>query len=262
MPDPRRAFTTLVGMHLSELRGQFVPMLLFTLVLPLAFAAGLHALLSPQSAFAAIGVDESSQGAFIVSASTVATLLGITWVVLPQQFAQMKAAQRFGFFAGFAVGRGTYLLAVLVSYAIATLPGVLSVSEAMVIALHVPLNVSLASLAVVPLGFIALAATGGALGLARLSTAAITAISTSAYFVALGVLAALAIGATGAAHTLVLLFPPSQAADLLTATLTHLGTSTPAPDVAGLGLYAVGGAYLTYRSLPWRVGATQPQSGG
>ena len=268
MLEPRRAFTALVGLHLRELRGQFVALVIFTLALPLAFAAALNALTTltpsfmPGSQAAVVDpVAASERASLILVPTLVMALLGVAWVVLPQQLARMRATQQFGFFAGFAVGRVTYLLALLATYAIAALPGLLVVPAVVAIALRVPLSLSPVLIIVVPLVFVALAATGGALGLARLGEGALTALSTALYAVALGGLWLLAAGLGGTFHTLVLLIPAALAADLLTATLPHLGTSAVTLDVLGLILYAAGGGYLVYRLLPWRVGTTQPQVG-
>ncbi|MBA3826505.1 MAG: ABC transporter permease [Ktedonobacterales bacterium] len=272
MPEPRRAFTALVGVHLRELRSQLAPLLIFTVLLPLALAAALNAmptLVPPyapgnQPSTLDLAATTSERGAFILAAALMATLLGIAWGVLPQQLAQMRNQHQFDFFAGFPVGRVTYLLALLVAYAIVALPGVLLVPTLTALALKATVSANPAFLIVVPLCFLALTTTGGALGLARLSTATTVALSAALYLLGVGVLGLPATGSLGgAAHTLAFLSPATLATDLLNATLPHHGgTSALVLDGVGLGLYTAGAAYLVQRLLPWRVSALQPQTGG
>jgi hypothetical protein len=258
MPEPRRAFTTLVGLHLRDLRGHFVGLLLFTLVVPLAFALGVHVLPNLTTITTSQTTDAGSS--LSLPLGVVAALLGCAWVVLPQQFAHMREARQFNFFAGYAVGQGTYLLAVLTAYACAALPGVLLVPTLASYALHEQFTLRPALLAEVPLGFLALAATGGVLGLLRISAAATTALTTALYFGALGLLALLSLGITGNAHTLALLAPSSLAGDLLSTTTLQGNTNAVVADVVGLIVYSAGGGYLVTRLLPWRVNAAQPQT--
>jgi hypothetical protein len=257
MPEPRRAFNTLVGLHIRELRGQFVGLLLFTLVVPLAFTLAVHAL--PQL----IGITTNPAPETNISPSlplgVVAALLGCTWVVLPQQVAHMRETRQFNFLAGYAIGQGTYLLAALTAYALAALPGVLLVPTLAAYALHEHFTVHPTLLAEVPLGFLALTATGGMLGLLRMSIAATTALTTALYIGALGLLTLLSFGITGTPHTLALLAPSSLASDLLSATSFQQPTNSVVADVVGLLIYSVGGGYLVVRLLPWRANATQTQ---
>ena len=271
MPEPRSAFTTLVDLHLRGLRGQIGALMVYTLALPLALAAALNTISPLASPFApgslpsvtepiAPGMPDAMRAALVIAPALVVALLGASWVVLPQMIARMREREQFHFFSSFAVGRVTFVLALLAAYAIATLPGAVLVPLTISYVLKVTPHPSLWLVVALPLAFVGLAATGMCLGLLRLAHAASAAVSTAAYVVTLGALWLLGNGTEGVAHTLLLLLPGSLASDLFIATAPHAGVTATALDVVGLLLYAAGGGYLAYRLLPWRVEAAAPQT--
>jgi ABC-2 type transport system permease protein len=244
MPEPRRAFATLLMMQLTQLRGAFVEIVLATLVLPLGLVAALTAF-----PFATT----PAQQALLLGASGVLPLAGIALLVVPGQIAHFREQGNISFFASFPVNRVSLLLAWLVAYGLVALPGVALIPLWTMHQLHVPYAFSFGLLVPLVLVYVTLAAIGACLGLAGWRHMAAAGAGVLSYAVSLfGLLFLTVTHPLPLAHTLATLLPATLATDLNAAAFPQNGTHAIATSVLLLLLYAAGFSYLAFRLLPWR----------
>jgi hypothetical protein len=248
MPDARTAFRPLVSMHLRALRGQFAAIMLATVVLPLGIIAALDA--SPL-----VGVP--LQRTNILALSPLLPLLGMAFLVIPPHLARMRESGQMRFFAALPIHRGVLLRSLLMTGALAVLPGVVLTTIWAMDLLHDQALLAVLPLLALVVAALPLAPLGACIGLVGLRQGTAMVWGVCAYAASVGSLIVLiaAKHLTPAAHNLATILPGSLGSDLVAAFLPLSGSRSVGSDLLGLLLYAGGAAYLAFRLVPWRIAA-------
>ncbi len=245
MLDGRHAFRPLLQMQWRALRGQRLAITLATLALPL----GIITALSDSPLQAAL-----LQRTEIVALSPVLPMLGMAFLVMPPFLARMREQRQILFYATLPIGRLVFLRALLASFTLAALPGIVLAPLLALSLLQVKATFLVGYLLGIVLIGLPLAALGAALGLSGLRQTAATAWGMAAYVVSVGALVLLAASPhlPNTLYNLAFMLPASRGSDLLAAFLPFDGQRQVAGDLLALILYAAGAGFLAYRLLPWR----------
>ncbi len=151
-------FATLLRMQLARVRTSWRPYLIVSSAMPLGIAVLLRAIMD-RGQVAAFGEQ-------IVAGSAVLAIAMTAVVMLAQRVASLRESGGLDFYASLPVKRDTLILAILVSFAIFSLPGTIIVSLLGAMLFDLSLAALWAALPVWALGSFALAGLGVAVGLA------------------------------------------------------------------------------------------------
>lgn len=151
-------FTTLLQMQLARVRTSWRPYLIVSSAMPLGIAVLLRAIMDPKQ------VDQF--GEQIVAGSAVLAIAMTAIVMLAQRIASLKESGGLDFYSSLPVKRWMLVLAILVSFAIFSLPGTIIVSVLGAMLFDLSLTALWAAVPVWALGSFALAGLGVGVGLA------------------------------------------------------------------------------------------------
>lgn len=151
-------FTTLLRMQLARVRTSWRPYLIVSSAMPLGIAVLLRAIMDPKQ------VDQF--GEQIVAGSAVLAIAMTAIVMLAQRIAALKESGGLDFYSSLPVKRWMLVLAILVSFAIFSLPGTIIVSVLGAMLFDLSLTALWAAVPVWALGSFALAGLGVGVGLA------------------------------------------------------------------------------------------------
>jgi ABC-2 type transport system permease protein len=151
-------FTTLLRMQLARVRTSWRPYLIVSSAMPLGIAVLLRAIMDPKQ------VDRF--GEQIVAGSAVLAIAMTAIVMLAQRIAALKESGGLDFYSSLPVKRWMLVLAILVSFAIFSLPGTVIVSVLGAMLFDLSLTALWAAVPVWALGSFALAGLGVGVGLA------------------------------------------------------------------------------------------------
>ncbi len=248
MPDAHTALRPLVSMHLLALRGQFLTIVLATIVLPLGISAALIA--APLTA-------TPLQRTNVLALSPLLPLLGMAFLVIPAHLAHMREAGQMRFFAALPIHRGVLLRSLLLVAALAVLPGVVLASVGVMDLLHNRALLGVLPLLALVVAALPLAPLGACIGLAGLRQGAATAWGMFAYAVSVGglIVHIAANHLTPTVNHLTAILPGALGSDLIAAFLPLSGPRSVPADLLGLLAYAGAAGYLAFRLVPWRIEA-------
>jgi ABC-2 type transport system permease protein len=151
-------FTTLLRMQLARVRTSWRPYLIVSSAMPLGIAVLLRAIMDPRQV--------EQFGEQIVAGSAVLAIAMTAIVMLAQRIAALKESGGLDFYSSLPVKRWMLVLAVLVSFAIFSLPGTIIVSVLGAMLFDLSLTALWAAVPVWALGSFALAGLGVGVGLA------------------------------------------------------------------------------------------------
>ena len=151
-------FTTLLRMQLARVRTSWRPYLIVSSAMPLGIAVLLRAIMDADQV--------EAFGEQIVAGSAVLAIAMTAVVMLAQRIAALKESGGLDFYASLPVKRGMLILAILVSFAIFSLPGTIIVSVLGAMLFDLSFTALWAAVPVWALGSFALAGLGVAVGLA------------------------------------------------------------------------------------------------
>jgi ABC-2 type transport system permease protein len=151
-------FTTLLRMQLARVRTSWRPYLIVSSAMPLGIAVLLRAIMDPKQV--------EQFGEQIVAGSAVLAIAMTAIVMLAQRIAALKESGGLDFYSSLPVKRWMLVLAVLVSFAIFSLPGTIIVSVLGAMLFDLSLTALWAAVPVWALGSFALAGLGVGVGLA------------------------------------------------------------------------------------------------
>lgn len=149
-------FKVLLWMQLARVRTAWRPYLIVSSAMPLGIAVLLRAVMDPDQ------VDRF--GRQIVGGSAVLAIAMTAVVMLAQRVASLKESGALDFYSTLPVGRGAVVAAVLISFAIFSLPGTVIVVLLGSLLFHLSLAALWTAVPVWLLGSFALAGVGAAIG--------------------------------------------------------------------------------------------------
>lgn len=117
--SPTERFRVLLSIQMSRLRTSWRPYLIVSSVMPLGIAVLMRAVMEPQQ------VRESGQQ--IVAGSVVLAIAMTAIVMLAQRMASLKESRAIDYYSTLPVSRGAVVAAVLLSFAVFSLPGTIIV---------------------------------------------------------------------------------------------------------------------------------------
>ena len=151
-------FATLLRMQLARVRTSWRPYLIVSSAMPLGIAVLLRAIMDADQV--------EAFGEQIVAGSAVLAIAMTAVVMLAQRIAALRESGGLDFYASLPVKRGMLILAILVSFAIFSLPGTIIVSVLGAMLFDLSFTALWAAVPVWALGSFALAGLGVAVGLA------------------------------------------------------------------------------------------------
>lgn len=250
MPERPRVFFSLLAVRLLQWRGEWLSVLLVTLVLPLGLVTALTAF-----PFATTPATR----ALLIAASSLLAMLGLALLLLPGQVARMRVGGQVHFFAAFPIDRAGLLASWLVADALVALPGTLLAPMWAAYQVRSTMGITVGQLFAWLLTSVGVLALGNCLGLARLRPSAAQAGGVALFgAMLLGVLMLAVRHPLPWAHLLGVLLPASLGADLAAAALPLSGGHLVVTDFLLLLIYAVGFVWLANRLLPWRAASPAP----
>ncbi len=151
-------FVTLLRMQLARVRTSWRPYLIVSSAMPLGIAVLLRAIMD--------GGQVAAFGEQIVAGSAVLAIAMTAVVMLAQRIASLRESGGLDFYESLPIKRSTLILAILVSFAIFSLPGTIIVSVLGAMLFELSFTALWAAVPVWALGSFALAGLGVAVGLA------------------------------------------------------------------------------------------------
>lgn len=151
-------FVTLLQMQLARMRTSWRPYLIVSSAMPLGIAVLMRAVMTPGQV--------AENGQEIVAGSAVLAIAMTAVVMLAQRVASMRESGVLDFYATLPVGRAPLIAAVLISFAVFALPGMLIVATLGAVMFDLSLAGLWVAIPVWLLGSFALAGLGVAIGLA------------------------------------------------------------------------------------------------
>ena len=151
-------FATLLRMQLARVRTSWRPYLIVSSAMPLGIAVLLRAVMEPDQV--------ERFGKQIVAGSAVLAIAMTAVVMLAQRVASLRESGGLDFYSTLPVRRSMLILAILISFAIFSLPGTIIVAGLGALLFDLSLTALWAAVPVWALGSFALAGLGVAVGLA------------------------------------------------------------------------------------------------
>ncbi len=155
--SPAERFVVLLRMQLARVRTSWRPYLIVSSAMPLGIAVLMRAIMTPSQV--------AEFGEQIVAGSVVLAIAMTAVVMLAQRIASLKETGALEFYASLPVTRGAVIAAVLISFAIFSLPGTVIVTLLGAQLFDLSLAALWAAVPVWALGSFALAGLGVAIGL-------------------------------------------------------------------------------------------------
>lgn len=238
-------FRLLLFIQLLEMRTLWVVTLIFSSVIPFVMVFGLGAMGSGQSTGGLV---------YIVTGSTIVTLVTLGVVSLSQEMSSMKLQGIFLYYASLPISKGSLLAAVLIARLIMQLPGVAIIIIGGNFIYHLHLQANPLTFLVLLLSLLSLSGVGGAMGLA-LPSQIVPILASVTLF---GILFAAPVLIPFTRFPLFLgwiglLLPPTYAADALRGTLAGANTFPLPLDIGMLLLSTLLSFWLIVRGVKWKL---------
>ncbi|GCE14623.1 ABC transporter permease [Tengunoibacter tsumagoiensis] len=152
-----KEFSLLFLIQMLEMRVFWIVTVLFSLIVPIVMVLGLGSMGSGQN---------HSGLLYIVTGSTVVSLVTLGIVSLSQEMAQMKIQGQFLYYASLPISKMSLLIAVLISRLLIQLPGILVILFGGNFLYHLGFNTSIWTFIIIFLALFSLSGVGGVIGLA------------------------------------------------------------------------------------------------
>ncbi len=152
-----KEFQLLFLIQILEMRVFWIVTVLFSLIVPIVMVLGLGSM----------GNGQNHSGLlYIVTGSTVVSLVTLGIVSLSQEMAQMKIQGQFLYYASLPISKISLLIAVLISRLLIQLPGILVILFGGSFLYHLDFNITIWTFIIILLALFSLSGVGGVIGLA------------------------------------------------------------------------------------------------
>lgn len=238
-------FRLLFLIQILEMRVFWVVTVLFSLIVPVVMVLGLGSMGSGQNHAGLL---------YIVTGSTVVSLVTLGIVSLSQEMAQMKIQGQFLYYASLPISKMSLLAAVLISRLLIQFPGILVILLGGNFLYHLGFHIDVLVFVIIFLALFSLSGVGGVIGLALDPQIVPTLASIALFGVLFGSPVLIPL------HTfpsflqwICLLLPPTYVADALRGSLTGTNELPMWLDLSMLLLCSIISCIVIIRGVRWQL---------